>query len=417
MTEMAPLTTDPNDYLFFDTETRALTGLADPRWGDVTKCGAARYGKSCKVIVFRYCIGEDGPMRRWDLEDFDGMLRWENAPPDLLAHLQRALRGEAWFVAWNSFFDRHVSNGGIRRPSDKPALPIRVVIDAMAQGVASNLPAKLEGASRSIGRGGKVDQGKKLIQLFSPADGGTPQSHPEEWKEFQHYADVDVEELREVFLATRPLWRWEWEQFWASELVNDNGLPIDRPFAERAAALADVYMDRVNELVKEHTRGYCWSVNQHVALAKWVMDEVEHLPEAADILVKKYEEDVEGDGLVASSLSLERTRVEKLIPFLERLDAEEGLTDEEYDVLQLLETRLYGASATPKKFAKALPMLDADDRLCGQYVYNGAQQTGRFSSRGLQTHNLTRSFVGMEDGKPENEVGAIEFINDLELGT
>ena len=90
------------------------------------------------------------------------------------------------------------------------------------------------------------------------------------------------------------------------------------------------------------------------------------------------------------------------------------MTDEEFDVLQLPETRLFGASATPKKFAKTLPMLTDEDRLCGQYVFNGAQQTGRFS-RGVQVHNLTRAFVGMEDRAPEREAEAIEFINDLPL--
>lgn len=404
---MQPLSRDPNDFLFFDTETRALPGLADPRWGDVTKSGAVRYGKSCMVTIFRYCIGE-GPMRRWDLTDFDRKLNWLDAPPDLLEFLSRALRGEAWFVAWNSFFDRHVCNDGMDAPGDGPVLPIRCVLDAMGQAVASNLPAKLEGASRAIGRGGKADQGKAMIALFCSADGATPQSHPDEWASFQAYADDDVEELRAVFLATRPLWTWEWEQFWTSEMINDAGVPVDRHFIERAAALADVYIDRVNEEVVEYTRGACWSINQHVALANHVADAVAHLPEAADMLVKKYEEDEEGDGLVAAALSLERTRVEKLIPYLERLDDEQGLTDEEFDVLRLLETRLYGASATPKKLAKMLPMLDENDRLGGQYVFNGAQQTGRYSSRGVQLHNLTRSFL-------DDEVGAIEFIADMEL--
>ena len=84
------------------------------------------------------------------------------------------------------------------------------------------------------------------------------------------------------------------------------------------------------------------------------------------------------------------------------------LTDEEFDILQLLEVRLYGASATPKKFGKMLPMLDKSDRLCGQYTFNGAQQTGRFSSRGVQVHNLTRAHLG------DLEEPAIEFILELE---
>lgn len=413
---MEPLSSSPNDFLFFDTETRALPGLANPDHGDVTICGAVRYSTSCMVTILTYCIGEDGPVKTWKTDDFNNPLKWRDAPPDLLAHMARMLKGEAWFVAWNSFFDRHVSNKGIFRDIIKDYLPLRGVLDAMAQATASNLPGKLEGASRAIGRGGKVDGGKALIALFAPANGGTPQSHPKEWAEFVGYAEKDTDELRHVFLSTRPLWRWEWEQFWTSEAINDRGLPIDRPFVTRAAALADVYVERVNELVHKHTRGACWSVNQHVALANWVFDEVEHLPGAADILVKKYVEDEEGDGLIAGSVSLSRDRVEKLIVFLERVDEEKGLTDHEFDVLLLLETRLYGASATPKKFAKMLPMLDDRERLCGQYTFNGAQQTGRFSSRGVQVHNLTRAFLGMEDRKPELEVEAIEFINELEIG-
>lgn len=414
MLDLRPLSQDPNDYCYFDTETRALEGLSNPAWGDVTQAGAVRYSLSSKVNVFRYAIG-DGPIQRWDLEDFDDMLDWRHCPDDLAEFMERALNGEAWFAAWNSFFDRNVVNRGMRGFADSETMELRMVIDIMAQAVASNLPAKLEGASKAIGRKGKVDEGKSLMQIFAVAGGGTPQSHPEEWERYRVYADVDVEELRAVAQTTRPLSRGEWEEFWTSEAINDRGLPVDRPFAERAAALASVYTARVNERVKLHTDGACWSVNQHVALANWVADQLDHLPEAADILVKKYEEDEEGDGLVVASLSLARDRVEKLIPYLERLDSEQGLTDEEFAVLQLLEERLYGASATPRKFAKLLPMLTPDDRLHGQYTFNGAQQTGRFSSRGVQVHNLTRAFVGVEDRKPELEAAAIEFINDLEV--
>jgi len=411
MHDMTILSDNPDDFCFFDTETRALDGLEDHTAGDVTICGAARYSRNAKVNVFRYAIG-NGPLRRWDLEDFDKMLRWRDAPPDLLKFLARALKGEAWFVAFNSGFDRQVANNSMLNDApDGVVLPIRCVLDAMAQAVAANLPAKLEDASRSIGRGGKVKEGKKLMQIFATATdqgGGTPQTHPEEWARYQEYADGDVEELRAVFQSTRPMWRWEWEQFWASEKINDAGLPVDRHFAERAAALAEVYEGQVNVLIKKFSRDRCWSVNQHVALANLVADELEHLPEAFNILVKKYEEDQEGDGLVVSSLSLERTRVEKLIAYLERMDREIGLDDDEYAMLQLLEVRLFGASNTPKKFAKLLPMLDHRGRLCGQYVFAGAQQTGRYSSRGLQVHNLTRKTV-------DDEVGAVEYINDMEL--
>ena len=405
MHQMTPLSDNPDDYCFADTETRSLPDLDDPRWGNVTMSGAKRYGTSCMVTIFRYCIG-DGPMRRWDALTFDGKLDWQDAPDDLLDFRDKALGGEGWFVFWNSFFDRNVVNHGMVAGDDDVTMPVRTVIDAMAQAVAANLPADLEGASKAIKRNGKMMQGKKLIEQFAPANGDTPQTHPEDWATFQDYADVDVEELRAVFQATRPLWRWEWEQFWASEHVNDTGLPMDRLLAEGAAEIAEVYAGQVNTLISQFSREQCWSVNQHVALANHVADELEHLPEAFNILVKSYEEDEEGDGLIPKKLSLERTRVEKLIAYLERMDRDEGLTDEEFDVLQLLEVRLFGASNTPKKFAKMLPMLDERDRLCGQYTFNGAQQTGRFSSRGLQVHNLARKTI-------DDEVGAIEFLTEL----
>lgn len=403
---MSHLTDDPYDYCFFDTETRALGGLRDPRWGDVTRSGAGRYSASSKVIMFQYAIGPTEPVKIWALEDFDSHLRWLDAPRDLLDFMSRALRGEAWFVAWNSAFDRQVSNRGMTKPTRRDPMPVRTVLDAMAQAVASNLPAGLGRAHKAIGGDGKLPDGRKLIAMFSPADGCTPQSHPEDWATFCDYGIQDVAALRDVFLNTRPLFDWEWEQFWASEMINDRGLPIDRGYVERAAYLADLYGEAVNDRVKLFTHDDCWSVNQHVALARWVYDKlsVDH-PEAGTILTKRYSEDEEGD-LVPDKVSLERARVEKLMAYLERVDAEQGLTDEEYDVLQLLEVREFGASATPKKFAKMLPMLTDKDRLPGQYVFNGAQQTGRFSSRGVQMHNLTRKAL-------PNEAEAIDAILDI----
>lgn len=410
---MKPLTDDPRDYCFFDTETRALEGLPDHRWGDVTLSGAGRYSRSSKVVLFEYAIGPDEPVDIWELKDFDKTLRWIDAPPNLQEFMARALRGEAWFVAWNSGFDRNVCNHGMVRASKRLVMPVRVVLDAMAQAVASNLPAGLDRAHKAIGGAGKLEQGKHLIQKFCVAGGDTPQSNPGEWEEFVEYGAQDVEALREVFLNTHPLFDWEWEQFWSSEVINDRGLPIDRNYVERAAYLSGLYQREVDVRVQRFTHydpkreTGLRTVNQHIAMAQYVYDALEHLPEASSILTKRYSEDDEGQ-LLPDKVSVERARVEKLIALLDRRDREGGLTDEEFDILQLLEVREFGASATPKKFAKMLPMLMDNDRLPGQYVFNGAQQTGRFSSRGVQMHNLTRKAL-------KDEAEAIEAILDIEV--
>jgi hypothetical protein len=382
---------------FFDVETRALPGLADWRWGNITKTSVARYAASSWVIMFQYAIGANGEPKVWQPDpDLSEPLKWRDLPADLAEFMARALKGEAWFVAWNSAFDRHAANRGmVRAPAAKPAMPVRTVLDAMAQAVASNLPGGLDRAHKAIGGEGKVESGKKHITMFCAADGYTPRQKPEDWQEFIDYGLQDVAAAREVFLNTRHLWTWEWEQFWTSEVINDRGLPVDREFVENAAELAGEYQAASNERVKEITGGDLYSVNQHVAMANWVYERLEHMPEATSILTKRYSEDAEGQ-LVPDKVSLERARIEKLIPYLERLDDEQGLTDDEFDVLRLLEVREYGASATPKKFDKIVGMLDDRDRLTGQYVFNGAQQTGRFSARGAQIHNLTRKAFDRE---------------------
>lgn len=411
---MKPLSTNPDDFCFFDTETRALEGLDDWRFGDITKTSTGQYARSSKVIMFQYAIGMGEP-KVWELLDFDKHLHWREAPPDLLEFMASALKGEAWFVAFNSAFDRQVCNRGMVKPSRRDPMPVRTVLDAAAQGAAANLPLRLEGAHRAVGGSGKLPDGKELIKLFCVAGGATPQTHPEDWKRFCEYGKQDINAVRDVFLRTRPLWDWEWEQFWAGEVVNDIGLPIDRHYVERAALLAGLYQAEVDDRVKRFTRydpetgEGLRTVNQHVAMAKWVYDRLEHIPEASAILTKRYAKD-EGGVLIPDKVSVERSRVEKLIPLLERRDREIGLTDDEFDVLQLLEVREYGASATPKKFAKILAMLTHEDRLPNQYVFNGAQQTGRYSARGVQTHNLTRRAL-------KNEEAAIEAICEISLDT
>src|SRR5690606_22378306 len=133
---------------------------------------------------------------------------------------------EAWYAAWNAGFDKAAWNQ-MHRIADWPLLAPDQIIDIMAQATASNLPPSLEGASKSIGRGGKQDDGKKLIALFCTPNGGTPESHPEEWLRFRSYGRRDTNELREVFKATRPLPFEEWEDYWVSEEINETGVAID----------------------------------------------------------------------------------------------------------------------------------------------------------------------------------------------
>ena len=76
-----------------------------------------------------------------------------------------------------------------------------------------------------------------------------------------------------------------------------------------------------------------------------------------------------------------------------------ALTGDETKALEVATLRLYGAGASPKKFAR-LDAQQVDGVLRGQYRFAGAGQTGRMSSRGAQIHNLTRDVLG-DDGAAE----------------
>src|SRR6476619_700985 len=97
--------------------------------------------------------------------------------------------------------------------------------------------------------------------------------------------------------------------------------------------------------------------------------------------------------------SLKRERVERLLAMLEVKRANGGLDADETKAHEAATLRLYGAGASPKKFAR-LEAQQVDGVLRGQYHFAGAAHTGRLTSRGAQIQNLTRDVLG-DDGAAE----------------
>jgi hypothetical protein len=98
-------------------------------------------------------------------------------------------------------------------------------------------------------------------------------------------------------------------------------------------------------------------------------------------------------------LSLTRERVERLLAMLDVKALDGGLNADEVKAREVAELRLFGAGASPKKFAR-LEAQQVDGVLRGQYRFSGGFQTGRMSSQGAQIQNLVRDVLG-EDGAAE----------------
>ena len=99
-----------------------------------------------------------------------------------------------------------------------------------------------------------------------------------------------------------------------------------------------------------------------------------------------------GEITTKEKLTLDREHINLLTVMLK---AKQDITPQETKALRLLDIRQFGGSTTPAKFSRMLEM-HVDGLLHGQFVFNGASQTGRFSSRGIQLHNLMRDALDYE---------------------
>jgi DNA polymerase bacteriophage-type len=365
------------DVCFIDFETRSPV--------DIKQAGAVRYATEADAVILTYAIGS-APVRTIAVRDFSRPLDLIDLPTGLLAFHAKVMNGTGVYAAWNAGFDRAVWNfATLGFPELKP----HQIIDVMAQATASGLPADLAAASRD-GPQAKDKEGRKLIKLFClPGSTATPQTNPEQWRAFLDYAAQDIEALRAVFLQTRQLTLAEWREYWAMEAVNDRGAPIDLKLVERAAVLANEDRVRSKAELRAITGDPTISVDAVARLTAWLLA---RLPVEGREIITKRAEEVDEDGNVTRppKHALTRGRVERLIAYVGALNSAELAP-----VLRVLQLRLYGGSKTPAKFAKMLAS-HVDGVLFGQYVFNGASQTGRASSRGVQVHNLARDVLSYE---------------------
>jgi DNA polymerase len=216
--------------------------------------------------------------------------------------------------------------------------------------------------------------------------------------------------MREVYRRTRPLPLKEWRQYWAFEHINRRGVMVDMPFVRRAAALAAEDAVAIGRQLTELTGGAVTRVTQASRIATWMHDQ---LGDAAmrEVLICGVPADDDDDNDDAGAgadddddragpkLSLARDRVDRVLAMLDAKHANGGLNAGEAKAREVATLRLYGAGASPKKFARLLAQ-QVDGVLRGQYRFAGASQTGRMTSRGAQIQNLTRDVLG-EDGVAE----------------
>jgi DNA polymerase bacteriophage-type len=267
------------------------------------------------------------------------------------------------FVAYNMRYDRLAWNQ-CRGLYGLPLLPVEKVLDLMVQCTASGLPEGLARAAESVGLPAKLD--KKGMLFLADAHNALPSD--DAWAQFVEYGRRDTELLWPLWQRTHPVSASSWAQWHCSERINDRGLPMDLELAQAIAAAAKVE-DAANEAQMVELCGL--RPQQSVALSRWVWDRLDDVAR----------------GIMSPDGKSRSLSTKEILPAL----LAETHTPEVQAVLEALE----GSKSPASGKAAAILKTTVRGRATGCYVFNGAS-TGRFSSRGVQVHNLARRISGVD---------------------
>jgi hypothetical protein len=210
------------------------------------------------------------------------------------------------------------------------------------------------------------------------------------------YCDKDVWTESDIGKAL-PEWRAEdLEDFWANERINDQGIVVDRDFALAATDYAEDEKAYFAERIRTLTRGAVETPRQFQRIKAWAMP---LLSDEARATIKHYEDgeekfsfDADGRANLLAEASSDLDWIAHDPDFVEP-GTEHGLCDAELlvEFIELLDAA--GKSTISKYQAivdRAIQDEDGNWRVHGAYVFAGASQSGRFSSTGIQVHNLVR---------------------------
>jgi DNA polymerase len=319
------------------------------------KLSAAPDDKSPPVLAW---IAAGGPLNT--------LLRWkrgEPCPPYVRAYVEAG--GE--IRAFNAAFERliwwfvMVPRHGWPRPRLEQFRCLAVTAAAMS------LPRNLDRLGAALGLKTRKDKrGRDLMKIHSIPTGfnpdGSPIWHrladdPESLEQYHVYCDYDVLTEEEAAGRLIPLSTAEMEVYWLNERVNDRGLRIDVASAKAALSIADQAKERINRELTLTTGGYVTAVTQTTRLKEWAASQGVVMP------------------------AVDKDEVDEVLHDVEDLPA---------NVRRALELRQEGAKPSVEKIAAMLERVSDDGRARGVYLHHGAGQTGRFSSRGVQAHNMPK---------------------------
>ena len=358
--------------LHVDLETRSPVNLLT--------AGSKKYAAQAEIICMRYAF-DDGEIGSWDPILNPG----EPFPTAVTEHF---ITGGICY-AHNAEFEKDIFEAVMPEVAPEPWQ--WTCTANMARACA--LPGRLGQLCVALGtQTQKQAEGLALIkQLCIPRADGSYDESRDALVKMGDYCTDDVRTERECATCLRALTDDENDDYLVNVLINDRGIPVDLELAKLAQQYAE---DEKDDLMKqlEVASGGDLSKTSGVKLTNWVYESIQ--PEHRLLMER------EVDGELKRTLD-KRTRFELL-----------ALTDLDPDLRTVLECCDLASKSSVSKF-KRMQERALDGRVYGAYLANGAGQTGRFSSIGLQVHNLPRASVEFPEEVIQNMRDGIPLVDTM----
>ena len=328
---------------------------------DLTEAGVYAYVEApdFDILLISYIFDDWGEDDVKTIDCFD-------ADPDMMAEFCEALLDpQIVKTAFNANFERTCLAKWLRKP-----MPPEEWHCTMVKALTLGLPGNLAGAGEALGLPPeklKDPQGKALIQFFSKPCKPTrtngqrtrnlPQHDPAKWQLYKGYNRQDVvteqEILRKLSIYKTPESE---QQLWAlDQHMNDNGVALDIPMVEKIVAYDTRRRQELQEEAQELTG--LKNPNSLAQLKRWLA-----------------EQGVEMTSVTKDTIT-------------------EALRDPELPsvVRRVLEIRTALGKTSVAKYSTMLVAHCQDHRLRGILQFYGANRSGRWAGRLVQTHNLAKN--------------------------
>lgn len=329
---------------------------------DLSEAGVYRYTEApdFEVLLIGYSF-DGGPVDVIDLTNIEG----ESPEEGHLLDLTDALTDPTFLkTAWNANFERTclAKRLGAEMPPEQWS-------DTMILAMEMGLPGSLAAAGMALGLPEeqlKDPVGKSLIQYFSKpckptkSNGGRtrnlPRHDPDKWKLYIEYNRQDVVTEMAIRSKLKPLAESEQQLWCLDQRMNDHGVRVDLPMVREIVRFDEHNRAKLQEEAVRITG--LQNPNSLQQLKGWLSDQ---------------------------GVPVEQLRKDDLDRLLS-----EDLPD---NVRQVLTIRKALGKTSVKKYAAMLVATCKDSRLRGILQFYGANRSGRWAGRIVQTHNLAKNFL------------------------